>query len=121
MRRPRPIAAALQFVRRRPIVASATLAGLCPIIGGWIGTQGSLQRVRDSETLAWRAHAHAVHVTKLLAGILGRVGELDGIARSDLAGLLAGDHLRRALELSRGTVGVWWHETDRCLDSPVEL
>lgn len=63
-----------RFARRRPWTMSACAALVLVLLGSWIGTQRSLRQVRDSESVAWRAHANAVRSTNLLADLLERIG-----------------------------------------------
>jgi serine/threonine-protein kinase len=65
---------AASFTRRHPWVMSACAALVLVLLGTWIGTQRSLRRVMDSESVAWRAHASAVRSTNLLAELLERIG-----------------------------------------------
>jgi serine/threonine-protein kinase len=65
---------ATSFARRHPWTMSACAALVLVLLGTWIGTQRSLRRVMDSESVAWRAHASAVSSTNLLADLLERIG-----------------------------------------------
>ncbi|MCK6447951.1 MAG: serine/threonine protein kinase [Planctomycetes bacterium] len=77
-----------RFARRRPWLVAAGVAAVLVSIGSWIGTERSLRRVMASESVAWRAHANAVHSTNLLAELLERIGA-NAVASADLARLVA--------------------------------
>jgi serine/threonine-protein kinase len=68
------LAALLGFARRRPIATTAVTGACCLLLGGWFATARDLARVRASESVAWRAHAHAVVATNLLAELLVQIG-----------------------------------------------
>ena len=88
-RRASPGAALLKLVRRHPLAATVLAAALFAVVGVWFGTQRSLERVRASETIAWRAHRDAVYATNLLADVLTRVGAGEAVA-SEVSGTAGG-------------------------------
>jgi serine/threonine-protein kinase RIO1 len=69
-----PLTALLGAVRRHPFVTAAITGACCLLLGGWFATARDLTRVRASESVAWRAHAHAVVATGLLADLLEQIG-----------------------------------------------
>ncbi len=73
-RRQPPLAALLGSMRRHPIATAAITGACCLLLGGWFATARDLARVRASESIAWRAHAHAVVATNLLAELLVQIG-----------------------------------------------
>ena len=73
-RRQAPLVALASAMRRHPLRTAAVTGACCLLLGGWLATARDLARVRASEAIAWRAHAHAVSATDLLADLLARIG-----------------------------------------------
>ncbi len=66
-----------KFVRRRPLLSVTSGAVVTGLAVGWIASHQSLERIRASESIAWRAHANAVLVSRHLGDILDRVAAGD--------------------------------------------
>lgn len=71
----RPIEAVVRGVRRRPVASALVVGAAALALGAWLGTLRSLDRVRASESLAWRAHAQAVHSTNLITALVVELGD----------------------------------------------
>ncbi len=97
-RRQRPLAMLLGAVRRHPFATAAVTGACCLLLGGWFATARDLANVRASESVAWRAHAHAVVATNLLAGLLVQVGATGTEAQLAEPLRAAEAHVRRLVD-----------------------
>ena len=90
--------AARKLVRRRPILSVASAAVLTGLVAAWVGADRNLARVRDSESIAWRAHAESVLVARALGEVLDKVAAGKLRERDDVLEMLA-DAETRIVEL----------------------
>jgi serine/threonine-protein kinase len=67
-------ARAARFATRNPLLTGSVALFIGPLLFGWWVAERSLERVRASESIAWRAHAEAVYVTLVLADVLEDLG-----------------------------------------------
>ncbi|MEM7201967.1 MAG: serine/threonine-protein kinase [Planctomycetota bacterium] len=83
-----PWRAAMKLLRRHPLKAAVAGGLLCLLLGGWLGARRSLDQLRRTEAVAWRAHGHAAQTTRVLSDLMARLGAREPSAQPALRRLL---------------------------------